>query len=134
MKTGFVCALFLLTPLFAQTNTSVVEGRVADATGAVIPDCTVVLTSLRTAVELTTRTNETGIYVFPAVPVGSYTLKVTKDDFKTHELSELRVTVGQRVTQDVALELGEVAESMTVEAAGSAPLLEPSSNELAGVY
>jgi hypothetical protein len=113
-----------------QTNTSVVEGRVADASGGVIPACKVVLTSLKTAGAMTTLTNETGIFDFPAVPVGSYTLKVTKEGFKEYELSDFRVTLGQRSTQDVVLELGAVTESVTIEAAGSAPLLEPSSNEL----
>lgn len=79
---------------------------------------------------MTTRTNETGVFVFPAVPVGSYSLKVAKEGFKAYELSDFRVTVGQRAMQDVELELGPVTESMTIEAAGSAPPLEPSSNEL----
>jgi hypothetical protein len=114
----------------AQTNTSVVEGRVTDPTKAVIADCSVALTSLATGGEVNTRTNETGTFVFPAVPVGSYTLKIVKDGFKGYELSDLRVTLGQRLTHDVQLELGPVAESMTVEASGSDPLLERSSNEL----
>ena len=113
-----------------QTNTSVVEGRVADLTEAVIPYCSVVLTSLRTGGALTTRTNETGTFVFPAVPVGSYTLKVIKEGFKVYELSDFRVTVEQRATLDVQLDLGPVAESVTIEASDSAPLLEPASNEL----
>jgi hypothetical protein len=113
-----------------QTNTSVVEGRVADVTGAVIRGCSVVLTSLRTGGALTTQTNETGTFVFPAVPVGSYTLKAAKEGFKVLELSDFRVTIEQRATLDVQLELGPVAQSVTVEAADSAPLLEPASNEL----
>jgi hypothetical protein len=134
-----VKSIFLYLPLvillftsvaMPQSNTSVVEGRVADPSGAVIRDSSVVLTSLRTSSALTTRTNETGTFVFPAVPVGSYSLKVVKENFKAYELSDFRVTIGQRATIDVQLELGAVAESMTVEADGSAPLLEPSSNEL----
>jgi hypothetical protein len=123
--------LSLLGPVaLSQTNTSVVEGRVADPSGGVIPACMVVLTSLKTAGVMTTLTNETGIFDFPAVPVGSYTLKVTKAGFKEYELSDFRLTLGQRATQDVVLELGAVTESVTIEAADSAPLLEPSSNEL----
>lgn len=114
----------------SQTNTSVVEGRVADASGGVIVDCSVVLTSINTGGALTTRTNETGTFVFPATPVGSYSLKVVKTGFKAYELSDFRVTLGQHVTQDVVLELGAVSESVTIEAADSALLLEPSSNEL----
>jgi hypothetical protein len=114
----------------AQTNASVVEGRVADPSGGVVAGCSVVLTSLQTGAALATQTNETGTFVFPAVPVGSYNLKVVKDGFRGYELSGFRVTVDQRVTANVQLELGAVAQSVTIEASGSAPLLEPASNEL----
>jgi hypothetical protein len=135
VKKYFSCVPFIFALLFAsvalpQTNTSVVEGRVADPSGGVIGDCSVVLTSLKTGSALTTRTNETGMFVFPSVPVASYTLRVVKEGFKVYELSDFRVTVGQRVTQDVELQLGPMAQSVTVEAGGSAPLLEPASNEL----
>jgi hypothetical protein len=123
-------ALLFASVAVAQTNTSVVEGRVADPSGSVIRECSVVLTNLQTGGAITTQTNETGTFVFPSVPVGSYTLKVVKDGFKVYKLSDFRVTVEQRATLDVQLELGPVAEIVIVEAAGSAPLLEPASNEL----
>ena len=126
----FIVALLLAAAAMAQTNTSVVEGRVADPSGAVIGGCSVVLTSLQTGSALTTRTNETGMFVFPSVPVGGYSLKVLKDGFKVYELSDFRLTVGQRATLDVQLDLGAVSESVIVEAGGAAPLLEPASNEL----
>ena len=126
----FAFALMFASVATAQTNTSVVEGRVADPSGGVIRDCRVVLTSLRTSGTLTTQTNDTGTFVFPAVPVGSYTLKVVKEGFKAYEFSDFRVTVEQRATLDVQLELGPLAQSVTIEAGNSAPLLEPSSNEL----
>lgn len=82
--------------------------------------CSVVLASLQTGAALATQTNETGTFVFPAVPVGSYNLKVVKDGFRGYELSGFRVTVDQRVTVNVQLELGAVAQSVTIEASGSA--------------
>ena len=86
-----VIILVFASVAMSQTNTSVVEGRVADPSGAVIRDSSVVLTSLRTSGALTTRTNETGTFVFPAVPVGSYSLKVVKENFKAYELSDFRL-------------------------------------------
>jgi hypothetical protein len=122
--------LLFASAAMAQTNTSVVEGRVADPSGAVVHDCSVMLTSLQTGGTLRTQTNETGTFVFPSVPAGSYNLRVFKDGFKEYKLSDFRVTVEQRATLDVKLELGLVDETVTVEAGGSAPLLEPASNEL----
>jgi len=126
----YVCSLIYSLPASAQTSSSVVEGRVTDPSGAVVGDCAVVLVDLRTGAELGTRTNASGTFVFPTVPVGSYTLKAAKEGFKAYELSDFRVTVGQRVTQDVQLELGPMAQTVTIEESGSAPLLEPSSNEM----
>ncbi|MFN7997273.1 MAG: carboxypeptidase-like regulatory domain-containing protein [Bryobacteraceae bacterium] len=126
----FASLFFSASLALAQTNTSVVEGRVADPSGAVIADATAVLNSLKTGATLSTRTNETGMFIFPAVPVGSYTLKIAKESFMSYELSDFRVTVGQRATLDVQLELGAMNQSVTVEVGDSAPLLEPSSNEL----
>jgi len=123
-------APFFAVPARSQINTAVVDGKVQDPSGAVVPGCTVKLTSLETGGAMTTETNDTGLFVFPAVPVGSYTLEVSKPGFKVYLLSGFRVTIGQHVTQEVRLELGPATQSITVEAAGSAPLLEPSSNEL----
>lgn len=130
LRDALICNLLLASMAMPQTNTSVVEGRVADPSGAVISDCSVILSSLQTGAELATRTNATGTFVLPAVPVGSYTLRAAKQGFKTYELSDFRVTVGQRVTQDVELELGAMSQTVTVEEGGAAPLVEPSSNEL----
>ena len=120
----FAFALLFASMAMAQTNTSVVEGRVADPSGGVIRDCSVALASLRTGGAIRTQTNETGIFVFPAVPVGSYTLKVVKEGFRTYELSDFRVTVEQRATLDVQLELGPLAQSVTIEAGNSAQVGE----------
>jgi len=129
------CAIALFASWLApvgtsQTNTSVVEGRIADPSGGVVRDCRVVLTSLKTGGSLGTQSNEAGIFIFPSVPVGSYDLKIAKEGFRVYELSDFRVTVEQRATVDVELQLGPLTESVTVEAADSAPLLEPSSSEL----
>ncbi len=126
----YVCALLCGSLASAQTSSSVVEGRVTDPSGAVVSNCAVRLADLGTGAELSTRTNDSGAFAFPAVPVGSYTLKIAKEGFKAFELSGFRVTVGQRVQRDVQLELGPMAQSVTVEVAGAAPLLDPSSNEL----
>ena len=116
--------------LEAQSGNGVVDGVIEDPSGAVVPDCEVRLVAITTGSVLTTRSNDVGMYIFPSVPAGSYTLQVAIQGFKSYSLSDFRVTIGQRATKNVVLELGASSESITIEAAGSAPLLEPSSNEL----
>lgn len=116
--------------LWAQSGDSVVDGTIEDPSAAVVPDCDVRLVNVATGSVLTTRSNDAGLYIFPSVTAGSYMLTVAKQGFKSYTLSDFRVTVGQHATQNVVLQLGPASQTVTVEESDSAPLLEPSSNEL----
>lgn len=115
---------------WGQSNNSVVEGAVKDATDAVLPNSEITLTNVETGGRLLTTTNESGAYVFPSVTPGLYSLQVYKTGFKSHSIENFRVAVSQRLTKDVVLEIGSASESVLVEAHGEMALLEPTSNEL----
>ena len=125
-----LCFSTLLGRLKAQSVGSVVEGVVSDASGAVLPDCDAVLTNINTGTRLVTRTGDAGLYVFASVLPGEYALTISRDGFKTYSLSDFRVTVSERATQNAVLQLGATTDSVVVESAGSGALLEPTSNEL----
>lgn len=114
----------------SQSSTSVVEGIVQDATGAVIQDCDVVLMNTETGGKLTTHTNTEGVYAFLSVQPGMYSLEASREGFKSYSVDNFRVTVSQRATQNVVLGLGLASTTVTVDASGSASLSEPTSNEL----
>ncbi len=116
--------------IFGQSNKSVVEGTVQDKTHYVLTGSKVTLVNRDTGAQSVTTTNDTGTYVFPSVAPGLYTLQVSKEGFKAHSIADFRVTVSQRVTQDIVLDVGATSESVIVEADGSIALLEPTSNEL----
>ncbi|MGB9611472.1 MAG: carboxypeptidase-like regulatory domain-containing protein, partial [Bryobacteraceae bacterium] len=106
-----------------------VEGWVFDPTGRPVPASEVLLISRQTGQEQRAETDETGKYFLPSVPVGEYTLRITKHGFREVELTGIRVLVGQRVSQSVKLELGAISESLVVtDTEGS--LRETSSNQL----
>src|SRR5215467_9511715 len=105
--------------LFAQSNGSSVEGTVQDSSGAAIRDCEVTLLNTETGGRFNTQTDGAGLYVFPTIPPGLYSLKVSKEGFKAHSVTDFRVTISQHVTQNVTLEVGAVSESVIVEALGS---------------
>src|SRR5439155_7029695 len=109
---------------------SLVEGTIEDTSRAVVPSADLTLTNFDTGVVQTTQSNNDGRYVFPSVPVGRYTLKVSRQGFETYVLSQFTVVVSQRATVNVVLKVGAVSQSVTVEGGGLANLLEPSSNEL----
>lgn len=113
-----------------QSSTSVVDGVVQDGTNAVIPDCDVVLLNAETGAKLITRTNEDGVYLFPAVQPGVYSLEASRQGFQSFSMTNLRVAASARATQNITLGLGSAYATVTVDASGSGSLWEPTSNEL----
>src|SRR5918998_1816422 len=125
-----VTALLLLTlaapPARAQGTASRVTGVVTDPSGAVVPGATVTLTNEATKVSFTTESTSTGQYVFESVQVGIYTVEVEKSGFKKFSAPGNQVNVNQPATVDVRLEVGNIADVVTVESA--AELVQPSSS------
>ncbi|MBA3240695.1 MAG: carboxypeptidase regulatory-like domain-containing protein, partial [Acidobacteria bacterium] len=111
---------------FAQGTTSRVTGVVLDASGAVVEGATVTLTNEATNVPLKTETTSTGTYTFDSVQVGIYSVAVEKAGFKKFISTTNQVNVNQPATIDVALETGNIAEVVTVEA--TAELVQSSSS------
>jgi len=128
----FTCCIFglLSQHIYAQSSASVVEGVVQDGTGAVIQNCDVNLLNTETGGKLATHTNGDGVYAFLSVQPGMYSLEVSKQGFKSYSLTNLRVTVSARATQNVVLGLGSTSATVMVDASGSGSLWEPTSNEL----
>lgn len=108
--------------VFAQQGTSAVRGTVADPQGNVVSGASVTLTSLGTAATRTTTTSESGVYVFDFLAVGDYKVEVEAAGFKKAVVTDIHALVAKSTTVDVALEVGNVAETVTVSS-GSAELL-----------
>ncbi|HUC76080.1 MAG TPA: carboxypeptidase regulatory-like domain-containing protein, partial [Vicinamibacterales bacterium] len=113
-------SLLLCTPCVAQTL-GTISGAVRDGTGAVIPGVTVTVVNKATNATRTATTNDVGLFDFPALPPGTYTVKSELEGFKT-ATRDLELQVQQSVRVDFTLELGTVSEMTTV--AGVAPLVE----------
>ena len=81
--------LALLVPAFAQTSTTQFSGTVSDSTGAVVPGANVVATNEATGLKYTLATTDAGLFAFPSIPVGSYSLVVEKTGFKKFQLAKI---------------------------------------------
>jgi hypothetical protein len=113
----------------AQTFTGGLRGAVRDANG-VIPGVTVTLTNVATNVTRETTSNDSGEYSFPAVQPGTYTIKASLTGFKSYENQNVRISTQQFVTLDIALEVGALAETITVT--GQAPLIDTTTASTGG--
>lgn len=128
-----ILAAVTVPSIWAQgvSGSASVAGTVTDTTGAVIPGASVVLLNVERGSEQEVSTNEAGNYAYPDITPGTYTVRVSSEGFQTREVTDLQVQVGQRAAVNVELEVGQVTEVVTVEAA--AVLLETESNAIGTV-
>ena len=100
----------------AQEFRASISGLVTDASGAAVANAAVVAANVATNITITTRTGAEGRYVLAQVPSGSYTVSCEAAGFKKTLRSGVILDVGDRVTINIALELGTQTESVTVTA------------------
>src|SRR5262245_27509070 len=112
---------FAATPAWAQEAT--IFGLVTDTSGAVLPGVTVTVTSPALQVrQVTEVTSASGEYRVTPLPIGTYTVEFTLQGFQTRRNEGVRLTAGFAAKVDVRLELGGVAETITVS--GQSPVVD----------
>jgi Carboxypeptidase regulatory-like domain len=108
--------LFLAgSPADAQTLGDI-SGRVTDSSGVAVGEAPVRLTNSNTNAVRETVSNSTGEYSFPSLAPGTYSIRVEKQGFKSDQVNGVEVQVQQSVRQDFSLVLGQVSDSVIVEA------------------
>lgn len=122
-----ICVVFMLGfcgRIHAQAGIDQggVTGTVKDLTGALVVGAKCTLTNVNTGESLNTVTTSAGSYVFPAVNVGTYSLKVEAQGFQRYILNRIIVHLESTDTEDIRLKVGEATASVTVTSA--APLLQ----------
>src|SRR5215813_10142207 len=106
--------------VFGQTrDTAAIFGGVSDSQGAAIPGASVTLTSNSTGQVRKILTNESGQYLFPSLPIGTYSIVVEQAAFKRYERTGILLQANENVKVDVSLEVGDVKTTVSVEAAAS---------------
>ena len=128
---GFLLFVSLLAcgPVHAQTGE--IRGAVSDITGAAIPRATVVANFSATNAHRSTLTNDSGEFVFPELPVGSYTLRLRAAGFAESEAANVDVQIGHVTRLDVSLRPPTQSEHVVVRADGVMP--ETQSTQIGGV-
>jgi Carboxypeptidase regulatory-like domain len=107
------------TAAFGQSSSSAVNGVVSDPVKDVVAGAKVVLRNADTNVERITVSNAAGDYFFSSVPPARYTLTFSAPSFQTETIKAFEVAVAQAVTINATLKIGDVNQSITVEAAGT---------------
>jgi hypothetical protein len=115
-------ALFLwAASAFAQAGGGELTGEVRDPSGASVANASVTLTQTETRQSSSSATTDRGIYLFPSLQPGLYTLAVEAQGFKRFLREQIRVATAERLRVDVNLQIGSAQERVTVTA-GVSPL------------
>jgi len=123
--------LIYSTLLSAQGSGGRILGRVAHSEGTLLAGVKVTATNEATGNTYKTETNGSGDYVFPAIPVGTYTLTFDMAGFKTNIRKGVTVEINQVVTFNSTLQIGQAKE--LVEVTSEAPLVDTTTTQLGAI-
>jgi carboxypeptidase family protein len=132
---GCSSAILLVVFLFSlatlgQSNLGRILGSITDPSGSVISGATITVTDVQRGISRTLTTDQAGGYAAPNLLPGTYTVRATAQGFKAIERSGLVLQVGQDLRIDLALQVGE--QSQTVTVTGEAPLVNVTNSTLGG--
>ena len=113
---GAVLLIGVVAMHAAQGSTATILGTVTDSSGAAIPDAAVRVTNAGTgAVQLIT-SDAQGRYRLTDLPIGEYEVRAEKAGFQTLDKKGISLTVGSDTVVDFPLSVGQITQSVTVEA------------------
>lgn len=123
------CMVLILGATFAQSSRGTLTGTIMDSAGAVVPGATIEIKNTETGAQYQTVSTQTGNYTLAELPAGVYQLSTSVTGFKRFIRTGLTVLPAQVLRIDIALEVGAITETVTVNA--DAPLLRTESGDLA---
>jgi hypothetical protein len=109
----FTCLLLLALPACAQLETGSITGRVTDSSGAIIPGAQVTLVNIGTNLTLQGSSNSDGIFEFPALQPGKYSVTAQHKGFSV-SITTLDLNVGDTAHADLSLTVGKESTTITV--------------------
>jgi Carboxypeptidase regulatory-like domain/TonB dependent receptor len=112
-----VATVLLSTAIPAQAQTTaILQGRVVDSSGAVLPGATITVRNLSIGFALSVRTDPAGRYYVAALPSGTCTVRADAPGFRAEVIEALNVDAGRTLVRDFHLEIGDQSETVLVRA------------------
>ena len=115
-----------------QTIFGRISGTVKDSNGSAVPNANVTITDAATNLVRTVTTDEDGFYTATNLPVGTYTILVSRDGFKRAQQAGVVLAADARLTQDMTLEVGQLTETVQISS-GVGETVNTTSGEVARV-
>ena len=112
-------------------STATLQGTVTDQKGAVVPNATITVRNQATSIERTAQTDSSGNYQVAALPVGTYSVVVQAQGFKSDAVSDLNVEVARTLVKDFQLEVGSLEQRVNITA--DTPVIETATTSVGQV-
>ena len=127
----FILLGFVAVPSLAQVDTGAILGTVRDPSGGVLPGATVTLTHVQTGIVTRATTDSRGNYETVGLAIGTYTVSVTLQGFRTVTRENVDVQIQSRLRINFSLEVGGATEAVVVTT--EAPILQTQEGSLGQV-
>jgi hypothetical protein len=131
----WMCQVWLLLAVmlaassaYPQGNQGTLEGQVADPSGAPIVDAHLTATNEATGIQFETSSGPGGLFTFPVLPVGTYTIEIEHSGFSKLTQKDVTLTVGARVNLIFSLTVAGQSTSVTVKA--ETPVVETTRSQV----
>ena len=124
LSRSFIALAFILFAAFsarAQYRAGI-QGSVLDSQGAAVSGATLTVTAQETGVSQQTTTDDNGVYSVNRLAPGPYTIAAEKSGFKKKTIQDLTIIADQITALNITLEVGQVSESVTVNASELPPI------------
>ncbi len=116
-RSSLACAALALASLAsAPTSQGSISSLVTDRTGAAVPEAAITVIDVARNVAFETASNESGFYLVSRLPPGTHSSTAEAPGFRSYALDSIPLSMQQRSSVDIALELGAVTESVSVTA------------------
>ncbi len=129
---AFLVGFGLPSRVSAQAISGDIVGTVVDKTGAAVPSAAVEVENVATGVKTSATANDVGEFRFGNLPVGTYTIRVSKTNFTTTTVTNFAVELNKTNSITVTLQIGQ--QSVTVEVSGAAPLINTSTAQIDNTF
>src|SRR6201996_1605404 len=106
--------VFLAAIGASAQSTGTISGTVIDPTSAAVSDATVTVKNVATGQSRSVQTNASGVFLFPDLPIGPYSMEITKAGFETQKRTATELLTGQTIGIDISLKIGTQVETVEV--------------------
>ncbi len=113
---------------WSQGNQATIEGVVVDQSGAAVPDAKLTARNNANGLKFETTSDSSGLFTFPVLPVGTYTIEVEHKGFATVTQKDIKLTVGARLNLTLAMAIAGQAQTVTVTS--ETPIVETSRSQV----